>query len=86
MYGTTTYRLLGLQVHVNDASLPKLQMSPELGKLLKPEFVEEFNAWALDFFGSRKMIRDGEMWQTPHHVIMNSVTYQQLRERLPMKK
>lgn len=74
----------GLQVVIMP-DRPKMQLSERVKEVLSPEFIEEINAWMLEFFGVDNMLEDGQVWTVPagwaHSgmAYMNPRTYARLR-------
>lgn|GEM_PF-2592217 len=76
--------LYGLPVVVNDASYPHMSPSPEFCRLQSPELVAETAAWMRQFFGSTKLLPDGQITHDKIHsrLYMNSTTLRQLEAAL----
>lgn len=60
--------------------VPKMQLSPRVVEVLKPEFVAGMNAWMKEFFGMTNSMPDGLYKVVGRYVYMNPRTLEDLRE------
>lgn len=74
------HSLLGRRIVVDRSQLPKVSLSSRV--LVSEQFRSEMNDWLLDQFGTKSLLRDGEMVGDEAIVVMNLETFKQLKRRL----